>query len=180
MAARFLLLVIALYLPLSAMAQTSLYLEPYIGYHTNIEFKHPNSTDTASGFTYGGRLGIDYQNLLLALDYMSGAWTDDQSPKDNITPENLGIFIGYKFPMFKVYGDFFFDEKYKFSSSSGSGSYTGTEFKLGVAYTDLPVVNIGVEYGFGSLDKNNGSSMNSDIKVSYIGLVLSAPFEFEL
>ncbi len=174
MITRKLLLLVFLALPFQSHA-TALYLEPYLGYHTNAEFKFSGSTDTASGLTYGARAGGDYMNFLFGLDYMTGAWSSSNA---NIVPANLGLFVGYVFPtMLKGYLTYFFDEKYKFSGKSSSADYGGTEFKLGLGFTDLPVITLNIEYGFGTLNKRDGSPMN-DVKVSYFGLVIGCPFEF--
>lgn len=150
---------------------TAIYLEPYLGYHVNAEFKFSGGSETASGLTYGGRFGGDSMGFLFGLDYMTGSWS---SSRNNITPSNIGVFAGYVFPaMMKAYVTYFFDEKYKF----GSTDLGGTEFKLGVAMTTLPVITLGIEYAFGTLTKSNGSAM-SDVKVSYFGLVVGVPFEF--
>ena len=154
---------------------TAIYLEPYLGYHTNAEFKFSGNTESASGLTYGGRFGGDYMKFIFGLDYMTGSWS---SSRNTIVPSNIGLFAGYIFPeMMKVYLTYFFDEKYKFSGNNSSVDYGGTEFKLGLGFTTLPVVTINIEYGFGTLNKSNGSPMN-DVKVSYFGLVVGVPFEF--
>jgi hypothetical protein len=163
-----------------AHADTKFYLEPYLGYHTNAEFHFSaGNSPSASGLTYGGRVGADYMNLLLGLDYMSGSWTDDASPKDTITPGNLGFFVGYVFPaMVKVYGTYFFADKYKFSNSQGTDNYGGTEIKLGIGLTSLPVITVNFEYAFGKLTTDNGNTMSNSADVSYFGLVIGLPLEF--
>lgn len=158
---------------------TDLLIEPYLSYTIAAKFKESSKTPTADGLTYGGRLGGDYMNFQFGVDYMTGNWSDDQSPSDTITPSNFGIFFGFKFPaMIRVYGDYFFNEEYKFKSSSGSNNYEGTEFKFGLGITTLPLVNINLEYGMGTLTTDNGTTMNQNIKVTYYGIGLSVPLEF--
>lgn len=158
---------------------TDLLIEPYLSYTVAAKYSEQNKTPTANGVTYGGRLGGDFNGLQFGVDYMTGAWTDDQSPQDTITPSNFGAFLGFKFPaMLRVYGDYFFNEQYKFKNSGGSNNYEGTEFRFGLGITSLPIVEINIEYGTGSLTTDNGNTMNQTIKVNYYGLGLSCPFEF--
>jgi hypothetical protein len=172
------LLSVAIFFSVAATAETNFYIEPYLGYHANASFGFPTSV-TASGLTYGARAGGDFMSIIFGLDYMTGSWSDNGNPKDSITPGNLGLFAGYVFPMFlKVYGTYFFDEKYKFSNSNASDNYGGTEIKLGVGYTALPFITLNLEYAFGKLTKDNGNAMNSDASVSYFGLVVGLPLEF--
>ena len=159
---------------------TQLLIEPYLSYTISAKYSEPNKTPTASGMTYGGRLGGDYQGFQFGVDYMTGSWTDDQNPQDTITPSNFGIFLGFKFPAapVRIYGDYFFNEEYKFKRSNGSDNYEGTEFRFGLGLTMLPVVNINFEYGMGTLTTDNGTTMNQTIKVSYYGIGISVPLEF--
>lgn len=174
---RALLVFALLFFSLRAHA-TDLLIEPYLSYTIAAKYAESNKTPTANGLTYGARLGGDYMNFQFGVDYMTGSWTDDQSPQDTITPSNLGIFLGFKFPaMIRIYGDYFFNEEYKFKNSGGSHNYEGTEFRFGLGITSLPIVDINFEYGMGTLTTDNGNTMNQTIKVTYYGLGLSFPIE---
>ncbi len=167
---------IALFFLSPAASATDVLIEPYLGYHWS-KFSFGNSTPDATGLTFGGRFGGDFQDFQFGLDYMTGSWKDDQNPSDSITPGNFGVFVGYKFPeMTRFYATYFFNEQYKFSNG-GSTTYDGTEFRFGVGITTLPVININFEYGSGTIANANGHSISAAL-VSYFGLVISAPFEF--
>jgi hypothetical protein len=156
----------------SVMAEDYL-IEPYLGYHAG-DRKSGSTSIGMNGVTYGARAGLDYYNLQFGLDYMSGKWTDDQSPAQKVTPNNFGIFVGFKFPaVLRAYGTYFFNEKYK-----NSKTYEGTEFRIGLGLTTLPLINLNFEYAFGKLATVNGGTLSPNNSVHYAGITVSLPLEF--
>jgi hypothetical protein len=160
-------------------ARADFLFEPYVGFEMAKFKPSGGSSKDSTGITFGGRFGYIFASeFQLGVDYMAGTWWDDASPKDDIRPNNLGIFVGYKFPtMVRLYGVYFFNEEYIFKNNNSSTDYEGTEFKLGVGITELPVINLNVEYAWGTLDRANGNSTN-DVKVTYLGVLISVPLTF--
>jgi hypothetical protein len=161
-------------------AEASVLIEPYLGYHLGKKKQEnvANSNDNVKGVTYGGRLGYQQLGFMLGLDYMSGAWKDDNDPVADLTPSDLGAFVGYNLPiMLRVYGVYGFSSKMTAEVNSNKAKLEGHSFKLGVGFTSLPFVSINVEYMSATYDKYNGLSLGSNkVKADMYGLTVSLPF----
>lgn len=155
-------------------AQADWLIEPYLGYHTG-KLKVSSADSDANGVTYGGRLGFQsFTGLMLGADYMTGAWTAKTNPHQDMTPKELGVFVGYDFPvLMRVYATYFFDSKLDFDNGS---NLEGHDMRLGVGFkTLIPLVTINLEYGFGNYDKSHGHSLSNEYKTNYYGLTVSLP-----
>src|SRR5262249_2347880 len=138
--------------------QAGVLVEPYLGYHTG-KVKQTGATDiTGKGVTFGGRFGYQQMGFSAGLDYMTGKWTNDATPSADISPTDLGFFVGFNFPMMvRVYGVYNFQVKEKVSSSAFNVTDEGNGIKLGVGFTSLPFVAINLEYLSSKLTKQNGT-----------------------
>lgn len=158
----------------SVFAQGSYMIEPYLGYYKG-DFKRNSSYTDVDGFGYGARAGFVFTEIQLGLDYMLGTMEDNGTPKSSVKPELLGVFVGYKLPvLLRLFAVYFFNDKYK----SGTHVYEGNEIKLGLGFTTWPLINLNIEYTFGKLDEDHGTTMGTSYKTNFFGLSLSAPFEF--
>lgn len=168
------------FLTLNPTAQASLLLEPYVGYVSG-----SSKTTSSSNFTgteYGARVGYSVLGFAIGAEYDATSFTDDLTPKDNLSSGDLGAFVAYKFPiLLRVYGTYFPASEIKAESNGTTSTYkSGNLTKLGVGFTGLPFININVEYILGSYSKvvSAGTEVSLDPKLtsSAFALSISAPF----
>lgn len=165
---------------LTAQVHADLLLEPYLGYHIG-EWEQGTSSKDMQGPTYGARVGYQGAGLMLGVDYMSGMWEDEASPKNDVTPSDLGLFIGYNLPAIRFYGVFSPDPlnpALRFKDSGGTTKYTGTTMKAGLGFTALPMVSINLEYIVGTYDEADGQDLNTNLKTKMLGATVSLPLKF--
>lgn len=157
----------------SSVSHADFLIEPYLGYHLG-KCEAGSSDVDAKGVTFGGRLGFSTMiGLQFGLDYMGGEWRVDTSPRTDATLSNLGVFVGYEFPiMLRVFGSYFFDAELKDTSK-----LEGDMIRLGVGLSPLPFIDVNLEYIKSTYDKLNGVSLGSDVKMDMYGITLSVPFE---
>lgn len=181
-------LIVKLSLAFSALAFVSsahadLLLEPYLGYST-ATLKMTGAEDSKStGLVYGARVGYQMMGLMVGLDYLTGAMKTDASPSADVTPSDLGIFVGYNFPvMLRVYGVYNLKAEAKSKSSAGNSDLKeGKGIKLGVGFTPLPLVSINLEYFQNEYDKvvSGGTTYTTlNAKNGGYGLTVSLPLTF--
>lgn len=169
-----------LFLPLLFVSQAhaGILLEPYLGYHTG-NYKVGNGKYDMNGPTFGGRVGYQNLGLFLGVDYMLGKWKDDASDSRDASPTDLGLFVGYEFPvMLRVYATYAFDSELKLKGGAINDKYEGTSMKFGLGFTALPMVSVNLEYITGTYDEANGVSLASKLKTSMYGLSVSLPLVF--
>lgn len=159
-------------------AHADLLIEPYLGYHLG-SYKSGSTTTDQSGVSFGARLGYQQLGFMAGLDYMTGKWTDKDTPKNDVTPSNLGLFVGYNFPvMLRAYGVYGIANSTKVESSGSSTKLEGSpQIKIGVGFTALPIVSINLEYMSATFDKANGNTFTPNITSSMYGVTVSAPFD---
>lgn len=160
-------------------AQAGVLLEPYLGYHMG-NAKQGASTLNSTGIVMGGRIGYGQMGLGAGLDIMQGTWTAKKdSTKYDTAPSDLGIFVGYTFPvMLRVYGVYNFQSNTSYKDTTGSFKVKGSGIKLGVGLTTLPFVAVNLEYRSTTYDQNSaGQSLTDKIKEDTYGLVVSLPLD---
>jgi hypothetical protein len=111
--------------PSSAM----LYTEPYFSY----EQSDYNNGDKVKGTQLGARLGVAAQSFIFGVDYLRGIMTRETSAgaRSDYDPEDLGVFLGYKYSeSFRFGFTYFVSHKVDGSSTAGDGG-----MKFGVGYT---------------------------------------------
>jgi hypothetical protein len=178
-----LLFAIITVLTFNQAAQAGLLLEPYLGFVSG-EAKQA-TTSKYTGTSYGARVG--YTMLLgfaAGIDYNAMNFTDDSSPKNDLTSGDLGVFIAYKFPvLLRTYATYVpsasIDSK---SNGTTSTLKAGNSLKLGVGFTGLPFINVNLEYISGSYSDIESAgttvSLNPKFTTSAFALSISAPFDF--
>jgi len=168
----------------ASTARADLLIEPYLGYgftgHNNAGSVTGVSTvnNSQTGPEFGARVGYQSLGFMLGLDYMTGSVTDNATAKDTITPNDLGVFVGYKFPMLlRVYGEYVPLSDPKVSNSLGTQKPDGSALKAGAQYTGLPFVAIGLEYYKATYTKDKQSSLpySPNITSDMISVTLSLP-----
>ena len=161
-------------------AHAGVLIEPYLGYLTGKVEQSSNDWDI-SGVNFGARLGYkSFLGLMGGLDYMTGKLEDDANPKNDVTPSQLGVFVGFEFPiLLRVYGVYGISNKAEFKDSATTNKYEGGDnIKLGVGFTALPLLSINLEYIMASYDEMDGNSLTNDLNIKTYGLSVSAPFDF--
>lgn len=167
-------------------SQAGIFVEPFVGY----EFGNASDDDTPnddkiSGVHYGARLGYSMLGLAFGAEY-SGSSIDFKSKNvgtvdSDITTTDIGLFVGYTFPiMFRVYGTYFLSSEYTAKASgapnidlSGDGG-----LRLGVGYTGLPFISLGLEYIERKYDEakiGNNPKFDSKSKLESYLITVSLP-----
>ncbi len=161
-------------------ANAGVLIEPYLGYLTGKTEQGSTEVDI-SGVNFGARLGYkSFLGLMGGFDYMTAKLEDEANPKNDVTPSQLGVFVGFEFPiLLRVYGVYGISNKTKYKDSNGSDTLEGGDhIKLGVGFTALPLVSINLEYIMASYDENDGQSFSPELTMKTYGLSISAPFDF--
>lgn len=157
-------------------AHAGFLLDPYFNYVAS------GSADFASGASVtgtelGARLGWDFMGLGVGADVLaSGKYTYSlNGTTADSTPSYYGVFVSYKFPIIiRAYAAYLLSNKENISG----GDFKGSGMKLGVQYTGLPFVAIGLEYFSSSYDKieAGGVSVSQTNKASHTAVAISFPF----
>lgn len=161
-------------------AHADLLLEPYAGYYFGkMKVSGTNTDAKTTGPGLGARVGYQTLGFMVGADYMTGMWTDDSNPKNDITPNDLGVFVGYNFPILvRAYLTYVPTSKLKAKNSSATSDLEGNSMKFGVGFTALPMVSINVEYIKGTYDKANGAKLTNKYNTDSYGLSVSLPLTF--
>ena len=161
-------------------AQAGVLIEPYVGYYMG-KSTQPGSEDTdIKGIGFGGRLGYKFLGLMGGIDYMTGMYDADSTPKVDATPTDLGVFVGYEFPiMLRAYLVYNFQNKLEMDSTTKVELEGKGGLKFGVGFTALPLVAINLEYMTAEFDEANGiDQTGNELETKFYGLNISIPFEF--
>lgn len=168
-----LMLAAAMVVGFSHTAQAGIHVEPFLGYSLSGDWKAGStSTDYSGGPHLGARLGYGMLGFFIAGEYEQGSMTLDSNPELDIDQTNLGLALGYEFPiLLRVYGTYVFDAK----AEANSSEYKGTGLKLGVGYTGLPFLAINFEMSSASYDELNGNSLTTERETEYYTINVSIP-----
>lgn len=156
-------------------ANAGLLLEPYFSYKMSGSASFaPGASIT--GNELGARVGYDFLGFAVGVDStLSGKYSYSSGLTAGSTPKNIGLFASFTFPIL-VRGYFTYIANAKESISGGE--YSGTGTKIGVQFTGLPFVAIGLETV--SLSYKDLSAAGVTTSVSETGthtnLALSMPF----
>ncbi len=158
-----------------AFADANILIDPYLGYA--ISGTYGNSTVT--GTEMGGRLGWSSLGFAVGLDAtIAGSYTYTASNVSiSATPFHYGIFASFQFPiLFRGYATYFLSTK---ETDSASNYYTGTGTKIGVQFTGLPFVAIGLEVFSNSIAKYTSAAgtVSATGTENQTRLTISAPFD---
>ena len=163
----------------SSVARADLLLEPYVGYFMGNSEISGGYEEDFSGLSLGGRVGFQSFGFMLGGDFMTGKWEDDGNPSMDVTPTNLGVFVGYNFPiLLRVYGIYGFSSKLKHETTNYSNTYEGDSIRLGVGFTGLPFISINLEYFTAEYDEDDFGAQNPSLESSGYGLTVSLPLTF--
>ena len=82
-------------------AQAGILIEPFIGYEMS-DLKGNGPDDEATGTNMGLRLGMTTFGFMYGGEYSKGSLNveyADGSPDDDLDTTDIGLFIGYEFPI---------------------------------------------------------------------------------
>lgn len=161
---------------LSTVANADVLLDPYLGYVIS-----GSNTGGAkvTGNDLGVRLGFNTLGFGLGIDAtLSGTYKYESSGvSTDATPSHQGVFVSYAFPILvRGYATYFVNSKL----SSGAFTYKGTGTKIGVQFTGLPLVAIGLEVLTSKYTdlEFSGSTVSISETETQTRLAISAPFYF--
>lgn len=166
----------------SVNANAGLLIEPHLGY--NIHSSTTRGTDTIdyNGAQYGARLGVQSFGLMGGLDYTHSSYTATTKPtsgtsdKDEKKRDELGLFVGYKFPVLvrAWFGYNFLAKETQTALGPTSGTkvgdfYKGHSTEIGIGFTGIPFVSLNLSYKMLSYNKNfdPGNGMTSSLNPKY-------------
>lgn len=163
---------------LTSVTQAGILLEPYISLVLSGKSKEISDLKY-SGNAIGARVGWSMLGFSVGLDaLLAGTMTaKNDSGSNEFKPSGYGVYVAYSFPILvRGYISYFPTSVAKFDSLE----YSGTSNKIGVQFTGIPFVAIGVEAETMSITKQKVSGVTSDAEdtVSFTNLVVSAPFNF--
>lgn len=159
-------------LNISSVSMAGILLDPYLSFI--VSSTNRDSDSKFSGTILGSRIGWGMMGFAFGLD---AALTGNISGKSGSTtteikPSGVGIFAAYSFPIFvRGYLSYFPSYILKMPSIESSGTNT----KIGVQYTGLPFVALGLESETFTLKKLN--STNADNIITFTNLSVSVPFD---
>lgn len=149
-------------------------LDPYFSYKMSGSASFAAGS-SMSGSDVGVRLGYDFLGLGAGIDTtLSGKYTYSNSGVTfDSTPKNFGLFVSYTFPIL-VRGYFTYIASAK--ETATGFEYTGTGTKIGIQFTGLPFVAVGLETVSLSYKESSGVSVSAT--GSHTNIALSVPFSF--
>lgn len=158
-------------------ASAGVHLEPYVGYAKGSWEQGAAGADY-TGVVYGGRLGYTMLGLAGGVEYMGGNLSDDAVISSDITPADLGLWVGYTFPiLIRAYATYFFEAKSSFKNVTGTSKVEGTGMKLGVGFTFLPFLSVNLEYLTNEFDENQNGALTTKINSKATMVTLSVPLD---
>lgn len=152
-------------------AHAQFMIEPFAGYAMGKYDSGSNKID-AAGAIYGARLGARSAGFMFGAEYGGGSLKVDSTPSVTVKPTDLGVFVGFEFPvLLRIYATYIISAKADLEGSDleGNGS------RIGIGFTGLPLVSINIEMYNHTYDEINGVSLSSDLKVNTTALTLSLP-----
>lgn len=159
-------LILGLFL-MASTASAALLIEPHLGYNLGTS----GDGESYSGGQYGMRLGYQQLGLMAGLDFTRSNFDQKVVDDDGTTPtykyerNELGLFVGYNFPIFiRAWGAYYFGNTTKIKSSNTE--LTGNTKELGVGFTALPFLSLNFMYRMIELDKQESSGIKVGIDES--------------
>lgn len=150
-------------------------VEPYYTHYISGE---DGAGNEMSGNEIGLRLGYDIATFAFGLDYVATGKSEYDDSAGELTPSGYGVYAAFDFPILvRAYASYMINYEYKVNS----GKYLGNGTKIGIQYTGLPFVAIGLEtvkYSFDEFETSSGAKSDVDSSNEYTGLSISVPLEF--
>jgi hypothetical protein len=180
-------------------------IEPYLGYvlkGSGEQAGNPVTEYSHSGPAMGARLGYQMLGLMGGLDYSmrtefeleeelpgSYFWNDTGSSKrkSKYKSKNMGIFVGYDFPiLLRAWVSYYFNTSWEVSTADTvydvGDEMSGGGYGLGIGYTMLPLVSLNLEFRAFEFDKykdgptGTENTYSNKPKMAEIMFSVSVPF----
>jgi hypothetical protein len=182
----------------SAKSNAEILIEPFVGQESS---GSTEDNDKSTAIAYGARLGYSMLGLSFGVQYSmfdgDREEIDDAGvKKHDLTGSDLGLFVGYRFPMFiKVWATYFVASSVKIAkfaidpddsgpatTLTGDLELEGSGAELGIGFTFIPFVDLNIAYRSITYDDNKyTAASNADIEESdRDALVLSVSVPFTL
>lgn len=168
-----LVVVLAMMLGMSGVAQAGVLIEPYLGY----EFGKTSDPDgKTTGTVLGARLAYTLPAFVwLGLDATMGVsetFDPDTGSSRDGNRETVSAVVGVDLPvLLRVWAAYGFHNKFKTDSGA---DFEGKNMKLGVGFTGLPFISINFEYIKDEFDEPSPLDMKAEMYM----LSVSLPLEF--
>jgi hypothetical protein len=163
-------LVLTCFLLISGMtnqAQAAFLVEPFFDHALSGEVTAGGNDSDMSVTTEGLRLGMTSLGFMYGVEFSIGNTRYDTDPEIDATSQDLGLFLGYTFPvMLRVWATYYTSSKISYDDEE----HTGTGTKIGVGYSGLPYVSINLQM----LNR----SYSDDIEDNATLLGISVPLTF--
>jgi hypothetical protein len=154
-----------------AQANADFMIEPFLGYEWG-DYKSGSTKEDVTGTEMGLRLGGTFTMLSYGVEYAIGSFEVDSTPTRDVDSTDMGLFVGFEFPILvRAYATYFI----KSESEVGSSEYEGNGLRLGVGYTGLPFVSINLEKISRTYDEDQNGALANDVKVETMMLSVSVP-----
>lgn len=163
---------------LSSAANAGILLDPYVGYIISGN-SNSGSGSKVTGNDLGVRLGYSNLGFGIGADVtFAGTYNYDASGTTTSgKPLHTGAFVSFALPiLLRGYATYFVNTKVSDSNTAVTGKGT----KLGVQYTGLPIVAIGVEVFTTNYSEIEilGNKVSTSGTETQTRLAISAPFNF--
>jgi hypothetical protein len=166
-----------------AHAHAGVLIEPVVGYNF-AKFEFPESDSfSASGPSFGGRIGYQQLGFQLGVDYLNSTLSHDEDDFDDFSMGEWTGFVGFEFPiLLRVYAGYILsatassenDDGDKVELTKGSG------MKAGLGFTMLPFVDINVEYRKGTFDELEIAGVEVDGGTDYQSIMVGLSLPLNL
>ncbi|MBE8221826.1 MAG: hypothetical protein HAW60_03765 [Bdellovibrionales bacterium] len=139
----------------------SWFAEPYVGYEVGAAKSGEQSildlsvkNNSINGMFFGARAGYSFLNFSGGLEY---SISKSQWKKESVSPKDSFIFAGVGIPGVRLMGAIGISHKFTVKAEE----FSGKSYKLGLAFTGTPFININVEYLWRKFSKNGSAKIES-------------------
>lgn len=152
-------------------------LEPAISYSMGV-LKQSGVNDIGTqSVQFEARLGYRISKFDMGLSYAFGSGTAEQSGiKEDYKPIDLSLFGMMRIPLsLKLSIGYAFSAKTKINSKSNPADFSGSGFRFGLAYTDLPYVSLMIEQIQRTYTKYDGNTLTNSLNDSTTAFSIGIP-----
>jgi hypothetical protein len=168
-------------------------IEPHLGLNlsgTGHDSTVPAKTFNYTGGQYGLKLGAQYLNAMTGIDYNHSSFEQMTSGyKNSFTRSELGLFLGYSFPMLaRFWMTYFFDNTATSDTASSlianGAKYDGHTLELGAGFSGIPYCSFNFIYRLITLTQYTSGPTTTDLigntEVNNHEIVLGISFPFDV
>lgn len=163
-------------------AQAALLVEPFAGMDFNSTVDANGTDGDITGTTVGARLGFQNMGFMLGLDGRRMSWNfePDTGADDDYTFTQLGLFVGYDFPMMlRLWGNYVFSLEGD-DDDSDTKLKEGSGLAFGIGYKVVPFVSLNFEISNTKTAKIDNGTVEVDADYKYSSYLLSVSFPISI